>query len=141
MSTPLKLTVLTPERRLLSAIAIQELTLTGSEGELQILEGHAPIVGNLETGIFRYRLDTGENSFGVISSGFFHVSDNHVTVMAETLELHSEIDVDRAKKAQKLAEDTLRDADLEEHRFRKYQLKLQRALVRQQVGSSSGDKT
>ncbi|MGK5087227.1 ATP synthase F1 subunit epsilon [Bdellovibrionota bacterium FG-2] len=141
MTTPLKLTVLSPERRLLSAIAIQELTLTGSEGELQILDGHAPMVGNLETGVFRYHLENGEISFGAISSGFFHVSDNHVTVMAETLELRGEIDLDRAKKAQKLAEDTLRDAALDEHRFRKYQLKLQRALVRQQVGSSGGDKT
>ena len=55
--------------------------------------------------------------------------------MAETIELRKEIDVERAKRAQKIAEDILRDAELDEHRFRKYQLKLQRSLIRQQVAA------
>ncbi|HAR44141.1 MAG TPA: F0F1 ATP synthase subunit epsilon, partial [Bdellovibrionales bacterium] len=55
-------------------------------------------------------------------------------VTAETLELKAEIDVNRAKKAQKLAEDALKAADLDEKKFKKYQLKLQRSLIRQHLG-------
>lgn len=128
----LKLTVLAPERRLLEGVTVQEITLRGSEGEIQILPGHAPMVGTLETGVFNYKTGSGETCAGMISSGFFEVRDDRVTVIAETLELPGEIDVDRARKAQKLAEETLRQANLDEGEFKKYQLKLERALIRQQ---------
>lgn len=130
----LKLTILSPERKLLENASAEEVTLFGSEGQIQILPGHAPMIGTLETGVFSYRAAGAPEVSGVISHGFFEVKDDKVRVMAETLELKSEIDVPRAKKAQKLAEDALRDANLDPSQFNKYQLKLQRALVRQQLG-------
>ena len=66
--------------------------------------------------------------------GFFEVKNNEVYVMAETLELKGEIDVNRAKKAQQLAEQTLQAAGLDEHHFKKYQLKVQRSIIRQNLG-------
>lgn len=51
--------------------------------------------------------------------------------MAETIELSKEIDLNRAKKAQQLAEKTLQDAQLDEAAFKKYQLKLQKSSARQ----------
>lgn len=74
---------------------------------------------------------------GVISNGFFEVNGDCVMVLAETLELRGEIDVARAKLAQQKAEKALQEAGIDEHRFRKYQLKLQRALLRQHLGSQS----
>jgi F-type H+-transporting ATPase subunit epsilon len=128
----LQLTILSPERRLVQAETVDEISLTGSEGQIQILAGHAPMIGTVETGVFQYTSAAGSAFSGVMTSGFFEVKNDVVTVMAETLELRSEIDVERAKKAQKVAEDALREADLDEHAFNKYQLKLQRALIRQQ---------
>jgi F-type H+-transporting ATPase subunit epsilon len=69
----------------------------------------------------------------VISSGFYDVKDDVVNVLAETVELAGEIDLDRARRAQKAAEDNLKSAELTESSFRKYQLKLERALIRQQT--------
>ena len=129
----MKLTILSPERRLLEGASVDEVTLPTSEGQIQILPGHAPMVGTLATGVFGYKNTAGSDSAGVISSGFFEVKDNVVSVMAETLELRGEINLERAKKAQSQAEDVLKAADLDEHRFKKYQLKLQRSLVRQQI--------
>ena len=129
----LKLSILSPERRLLDGVTVEELTLPGSEGQIQILPGHAAMIGRLHTGQFAYRSVGKDPVFGVISSGFFEVADDGVVVMAETLELKSEIDVDRAKRAQKLAEETLNSAGLDEHQFNKYQLKLQRAIIRQHI--------
>lgn len=133
MSATLKLTILSPERRLLEGASVEELTLPGSQGQIQILPGHAAMIGALTTGSFSYVNQGGAVSRGVITTGFFEVANDEVKVMAETLELKGEIDLERAKKAQKLAEEVLRDADLDEHKFRKYELKLQRALIRQQV--------
>jgi F-type H+-transporting ATPase subunit epsilon len=135
MSGSLTLSVLSPERKLVQQVAVKQVVLPGSEGQIEILPGHAAMVGTLETGLFRFELETGGSTLGVISSGFFEVqSGGQVQVLAETLELDREIDVARARKAQQLAEETLREADLDPHRFNKYQLKLQRALVRQRIG-------
>ncbi len=140
MSTSLKLSILSPERRLIQGAEVSELTLTTSEGQIQVLPGHGAMVGTLSTGPFRYVDNAGTSEVGVISTGFFEVAEDNVTVLAETLELKGEIDVTRAQRAQKNAEEALKDAALDEHQFGKYQLKLQRALIRQQIaGKDHGD--
>jgi F-type H+-transporting ATPase subunit epsilon len=129
----LKLTILSPERRLLEKVEVDSVTLPGSEGQIQILPGHVPMVGTLETGVFGFQPSRGGGSTGFVSTGFFEVKDDNVAVMAETLELQGEIDVERARRAQRGAETALREANLDPHAFKKYQLKLQRSIVRQQL--------
>jgi F-type H+-transporting ATPase subunit epsilon len=130
-SGALKLSLYSPERKLIESRPVDLVTLPGDEGQIQILESHAHMAGTLETGPFSY-VENGNEIRGVITSGFFEVDGENVIVLAETLEVASEIDYSRAKLAQKKAEDALRDAGLEPHQFQKYQLKLQRALIRQQ---------
>ncbi len=113
---------------------MNSVSLTGSEGQIQILPGHAAMVGTLETGPFEVSYADGRKERGVISTGFFEVREGLVTVLAETAELASEIDVGRAKKAQQKAEAGLSAASLTPENFRKYQLKLQRSMIRQAVG-------
>jgi F-type H+-transporting ATPase subunit epsilon len=132
-SGQLTLSILSPERRLLENCVVEEVTLPGSEGEIQILEGHAPMVGTLETGIFHYKTPDGNLHSGMASEGFFEVKANVVNVMAEHLELKGEIDLEQAKKAQVEAEAALKDAALDPSHFNEYQNRLQRALIRQQL--------
>jgi len=113
--------------------SVEYVMVNGSEGMIQILPGHAAILGVLYTGLFAYKVPGSQETRGVISTGFFEVKDDTVMVIAQTLELRDEIDVPRAKKAQQLAEEALKDAALDEAKFKKYQLKLQRALIRQQA--------
>jgi F-type H+-transporting ATPase subunit epsilon len=134
MADAMQLSIYSPERRLLEGTSVESVLVNGSEGHVEILPGHAPLVGTLETGMFSYRTPGDQRVHrGVISTGFFEVRDDKVVVLAETLELEGEIDVERARKAQGLAEQTLSQAALEPEKFKKYQLKLQRALIRQQV--------
>jgi F-type H+-transporting ATPase subunit epsilon len=132
----LKLNLMSPERRLLDGVEVSSIGLNGSEGQIQILPQHAAMVGTLETGPFSVKYADGRVEKGVISTGFFEVRGDTVTVLAETAELASEIDVGRAKAAQKKAEQMLSDAALTPDHFRKYQLKLQRAVLRQSVGGN-----
>ncbi len=134
----LKLSIYTPERKLLESALALEVTLPTSEGQIQVLPGHAAMIGTLETGVFSYSVAENQTEVGVISTGFFEVANDHVKLMAETLELQQEIDAERAKRAQQTAEESLRGADLSETSFQKYQLKLQRSLVRQQVAGKTG---
>lgn len=136
MAEELRLSILSPERRLVENLQVEEVALTGSEGEIQILPGHAPLIGTLCTGAFSYRALGKDRVRGVISTGFFEVKEGNIHLMPETLELKGEIDLDRARKAQHSAEEALKEANLDEHHFKKYQLKLQRALIRQQVAST-----
>ncbi|NDG85687.1 MAG: ATP synthase F1 subunit epsilon [Proteobacteria bacterium] len=129
-----KLSVFAPERRLTQDEEVSSFVLTTASGEIEILAGHANMVSALDTGKFVYT-PTGKTPVrGVISSGFVNVENGNVKVIAETLELAHEIDISRARAAQEKAEKMLSDASLEQGSFRKYQLKLQRALIRQSVG-------
>lgn len=138
MADTMKLNILSPERRLLTGVAVTQVTLPGAEGQIQVLAGYAPFVSTLETGLFSYELANGTTESGFLSTGFVEVLNDEVTVLAETLELKSEINLTRARKAQERAEQELASPALDEQKFRKYQLKLQRAMIRQQFAGGPG---
>src|ERR1035437_85307 len=127
------LSILAPERRLLQNEAVESLIITTVEGEIEVLPGHADMISTLDTGRFVYRSPKGDKIVGVISTGFLNIENGSVKVIAETIELAGEIDKNRAKQAQANAEKRLGEAALDEHNFKKYQLKLQRAIIRQSV--------
>ena len=87
----------------------------------------------MTTGILNYKTGDGRQHYGVVSTGFFEVKKNSVILMCETVEMKGDIDLERAKRAQAKAEQGLRAADLDEHQFKKYELKLMRSLIRQQL--------
>jgi F-type H+-transporting ATPase subunit epsilon len=128
------LSIFAPERRLTQDESVKSLILTTAKGEVEILPGHADMISRLETGRFAYVADGKQAVTGVISSGFLSIENGKVKVIAETLELPHEIDRSRARAAQAKAEKMLSDASLDEHSFKKYQLKLQRAIIRQSIG-------
>ncbi len=138
MSDILQLSIFTPERKLVSSLPVDWVKLPTYEGEIDILVGHEHFVGLLETGVLTYQVPGEVQHQAVVSTGTFEVQGNHVKVLAETLELPGEIDSDRAKQAQKKAEEMLSQAALDPDHFGKYQLKLQRALVRQQATQRPG---
>lgn len=95
----LKLTIVTPEKRLLINQEVQELTVPGHKGELNILPGHAPLITTLETGIMKWKLKGQEKQeAAVISWGYCQVSPEGVNVLANLAELPSEINVEAVQK-------------------------------------------
>lgn len=136
MAETLNLRIYSPERKLLDGVPVREVTLPGSEGEIQIYPEHARMVGSLETGPFRFTDAKGQSKVGVISAGFFEIREDEVYVMAETLELSHEIDVSRARQAQESAEEALQ-RELEPGEFDVYETRLRKAVIRQRVASDS----
>jgi len=140
----LRLSVFSPERKLLDGETIVEVTIPGSEGQIQILEGHAPMIGTLDTGILSYKTPDGRRHSGVISSGFFEIrpeigsggaGKDSIVLMCEHIQMRGEISTESAKRAQAEAEKMLKEANLDEHAFNKYQLQLERAMIEQQLTS------
>ena len=128
MSQKLRLNVVTPEKQLVSE-EVDQVNAPGSEGDFGVLYDHAPILTNLRSGQLSYEND-GESTALVISGGYLEVTDNRVTILAETGEFLHEIDRERAERARSQAEEKLSNPDLSEEEFSETQKKLFRAIAR-----------
>jgi F-type H+-transporting ATPase subunit epsilon len=127
MSQKLILSIVTPEKQLV-AEEVDQVNAPGTEGDLGILYDHAPLLTNLRSGQLSYEKD-GETISLVVSGGYLEVTDNRVTVLAETGEFLHEIDRERAERAHADAEKLLL-TDLSEEEFIETQKKLFRAVAR-----------
>ncbi len=130
----IELIVVTPERQLLRQ-SVVEAMLPGADGQLGVLPGHAPLITELGIGELIYKpKGGGEVGHLVVLSGFAEVLGDRVTVLAETAERAEEIDVDRAEKARKRAEDRLASASSDPNvDWGRAAVALQRSLIRIQV--------
>jgi F-type H+-transporting ATPase subunit epsilon len=128
----IKLTVVTPERELLSETVV-DVQLPGADGYLGVLPGHAPLITELGVGELTYRpAGGGDATVLAIMSGFAEVLPDRVTVLAETAERAAEIDVARAERALKRAQELLSSGDPNLN-WDHATIALQRALIRIQV--------
>ena len=76
-----------------------------TEGELGVLPGHAPLLGELAPGgVVRIRRESGEDLVVAAHGGFLSVTERGVSILAETAELATDIDVERAREALRRAE-------------------------------------
>jgi F-type H+-transporting ATPase subunit epsilon len=87
------------ERKIWSGEATMVIART-TEGELGVLPGHAPLLGQLaEGGVVTIRTDSGEDVVAAAHGGFVSVTQRGVSILAETAEISTEIDVERAREA------------------------------------------
>ncbi len=122
--------VVTAERELYSGEA-DMVSAPGSEGRLGILPRHAPLLAFLGPGELRIVLQGAEEPL-FVSGGFLEVSDNNVTVLADSAEHAEEIDQARAEEARRRAQESLADAQSQEDRAQ-LQAALERAVSRLRV--------
>ncbi|MDQ3760254.1 MAG: F0F1 ATP synthase subunit epsilon [Actinomycetota bacterium] len=103
------------ERQVWSGHATSVFAQT-TEGELGILPGHTPLLGELvEGGIVKVTTTDGETVTAAVFGGFLSVTQDKVSVLAEAAELSDEIDPQAARDALAQA-GTGEDADAERAR-------------------------
>jgi F-type H+-transporting ATPase subunit epsilon len=100
--------VVTAERELYNGEA-DVVSAPGSEGRLGILPRHAALLTTLIPGELSIKLGGAEEPL-FVSGGFLEVSDNSVTVLADTAEHAEEIDQARAEAARRRAQESLEQA-------------------------------
>jgi F-type H+-transporting ATPase subunit epsilon len=100
------------ERLLWSGEARMVIART-TEGELGVLPGHAPLLGELAPGgIVRIQQeDGGEELVFAVHGGFLSVTEDGVSILAELAERADEIDVGRAQQALEQARSAGEDDD------------------------------
>jgi F-type H+-transporting ATPase subunit epsilon len=127
---PLHLEIVTPEKRAFEG-DVDEVVVPGSEGELGILPHHAPLISTLGHGVLRLKRGGLEEEFAIFG-GFLQVRPDRVVVLAETADMASEIDVERAERARREAEHAMEGA-VEPADLFQARAALQRALIRLRI--------
>ena len=134
----LKLTLVTPERKFITDLDVEEVIVPGFRGELNIMPGHAPLVTTLGTGTLRYK-EKGASEWvqSVVSWGYCEVSPEGVLVLAETVETKDKVDLERAERALKTSQSQLESGQLAPEEILKYQRKVRRSLERIHLAQTS----
>lgn len=87
------------ERRLWSGTASFVVAQT-TEGEIGVMPGHEPVLGQLvEGGIVKVTTTDGDTITAAVHGGFLSITHESVSVLAESAELGEEIDIEAAKQA------------------------------------------
>ena len=89
--------------------AVHMLVVTGVEGDLGILPGHAPLLTALKPGPIDIIREGGQEEVYYISGGFLEVQPESVNVLADTALRASDMDEAAALEAKKLAERALQN--------------------------------
>ena len=128
---PLLLEIVTPERRVYQG-EVDSVQVPGIDGELGILPHHAPLLSLLGDGELRIRHGAEEESIAIFG-GFVQVRPDKVVIMAETADMASEIDLERAQEARREAEKALETGYHEGPDLSAARAQLQTALLRIRV--------
>jgi F-type H+-transporting ATPase subunit epsilon len=105
--TPFTFRLVTPQRLVLESEVVA-LQVPGSEGYLGVLAHHAPLITALRPGRLDVRDTSGRVQTFAIGGGFFEVSENRATVLADSAERADEIDRARAEAALRRCEERLK---------------------------------
>jgi len=98
--------VVSAEEKIYSGL-VETLTATGTEGEMGIQYGHAPLLTALKPGAVRIVKQDGKEEILYVSGGYLEVQPNLITLMADTAIRAKDVDEAAALEAQKEAEKAL----------------------------------
>ncbi len=132
----LHLEVVTPEKVLVSR-EVDTVVAPGAEGEFGILPGHIPFLSGILPGELRYEAE-GKKEFVAVAEGFSEVSDDRVSVLVDSAERATDIDLERAQSALERARERLaRERGAEDVDFLRAEAALRRALIRIKVAEKA----
>ena len=93
MSATMSVEVVSPEAVLYSGEATMVITRTLGGGEIAFQPGHAAFLGALTESHTRVFLADGSTEDIAVHGGFVEVSNNKVSILSDTAEIASQIDV------------------------------------------------
>ncbi|MGL4747998.1 MAG: F0F1 ATP synthase subunit epsilon [Shewanella sp.] len=83
---------------------VASLQVTGSEGELGIMHGHAPLLSYIKPGMARIVKQDGSEEVFYLSGGLLEVQPSSVSVLADVVMRAKDIDEQAALEAKRRAE-------------------------------------
>lgn len=102
----IRLDIVSPDKGEIFSKDINMLIVRSTAGELGILPRHARLLTELLPHAMKIKVDGGE-SLVALGGGFMEVTPEKITVLADSAELPENIDVERAQRAKKRAEERI----------------------------------
>jgi F-type H+-transporting ATPase subunit epsilon len=110
--------LVSPERLLVSA-DVAQVTIPGTEGEMTVLPGHAPVLSTLRPGVITVTPEASAASERIfVRGGFAEINPAGLTVLAELALPLSELDADMLAQQIRNAEEDVADATDDDKRRR-----------------------
>ncbi|MBL3399491.1 F0F1 ATP synthase subunit epsilon [Staphylococcus pasteuri] len=106
----LSLEIVTPNGSIYERDDVELAVLQTTAGEMGVMNGHIPTVSALKTGYVKVNFHNG-NEYVAVSDGFVEVRQHQLSIIVQTAETATEIDVERAKLAKARAESHLDNDD------------------------------
>ncbi|AQU80295.1 MULTISPECIES: F0F1 ATP synthase subunit epsilon [Planococcus] len=119
--------IVTPDGPVYDSEVSMVIAVTAT-GEMGILPGHIPTVAPLGIGAVRLKKDN-STELVAVNGGFLEIRPEKVTILAQSAERATEIDLSRAQESAKRAE-ALLQANKDEIDFKRAELALKRAMNR-----------
>ena len=126
------LDVVSAEQSLFSGL-VESIQVSGSEGELGVNAGHAPLLTALKPGMVRLVKQHGEEELIYIAGGTLEVQPNIVTVLADTAVRGEDLDEQAAEQAKRDAESQMANASAAEFDYQKAARQLAEAIAQLRV--------
>jgi F-type H+-transporting ATPase subunit epsilon len=94
----MKMTLVTPEKKILTGTEVESVLVPAYRGELNILDGHTPLITTLDTGIMRWKTKGSDRfNYAVISWGYCEVYPNGIDILAEMADLPEDVNLTEAQ--------------------------------------------
>ena len=106
MSMTIHCDIVSAEQEIFSGL-VEMLVATGSQGELGIGYGHAPLLTDLVPGPIRIVKQNGDEEIYYVSGGYLEVQPGVVSVLADTAIRADDVDEASAEEARQAAEHAL----------------------------------
>ncbi|WP_027389806.1 F0F1 ATP synthase subunit epsilon [Chrysiogenes arsenatis] len=129
--------LITPQKQLLK-LDVEQVSMTGIEGDFTVLPNHTPFLTALKLGELTYVVD-GKETHVFVDWGFCEVLPHQVTVLAETSELAIDIDIEEARNKKMQVEEVLQRAEYEDTiAFERARVELIRQIMRISIAEKYG---
>jgi F-type H+-transporting ATPase subunit epsilon len=102
------LDVVSAEKQIFSG-RVETFQVTGSEGELGIYHGHAPLLTAIKPGMVRIVKQHGHEEIIYVSGGIVEVQPGTSTVLADTAIRGEDLDAAKAEEAKRKAEEHIQN--------------------------------
>jgi len=104
-----QLDIVSAESSIFSGL-VAHLQVTGSEGDLGVMPGHAPLLTHIKPGMARIVKQDGKEEVFYLSGGILEVQPFSVSVLADVVLRADDIDEKAAVEAKRRAETAMADA-------------------------------
>ena len=126
------LDVVSAEQSLFSGL-VESIQVSGSEGELGVNLGHAPLLTALKPGMVRLVKQFGHEDVRYVAGGTLEVQPNRITILADTAVRGEDLDEDSAQKAKSEAEEQMTKTSATELDYQHAAVQLAEAIAQLRV--------